>query len=476
MKKILIVLLMMLMITGCSNTESKDVLFVKNDKKYALCVEGKLKSDYEYDKFVAVDNNGFIVSNGKKESYISYSGKELIAYRKNVDLETAGNMVIAVDKNKNYTIYNSEGKELYKSDKKTEISLYGLPVVYKNNKYLVLNKDGEVLIESKKKVNYVSLYSDTIYVVSYKDSTVIYDDSVDSTIDEEGLKINVKGQFNLIARDFDKGFLLQDKEEKRLVFVGPKGKVKFDIEKDIDKAMMSEDTIYAKKDDDIYIMSLDGKTNIKATSYYNDSHTYLIKNDSYVYGPHQFVNKGRSKDVTGIQLNPKVQKANHDIFPVYVQTKGYQYYNFAGKVKIKTYFKSADDFSNYGVAVVSKDGSTYYLINEKGEKVSQKYKAIQYMGKGYYAAYETTTKFEIIDAHGEKVIDDYFMGNFDIFVFDNKTYGLFNKSGTTHVYDMNEYEEEFALNGEYKVYQDRYLVSTDYKKYYDMNGEEVYKR
>ena len=41
---------------------------------------------------------------------------------------------------------------------------------------------------------------------------------------------------------------------------------------------------------------------------------------------------------------------------------------------------------------------------------------------------------------------------------------------------MNDYEKELTLNGDYKVYQDGYLVSTNYKKYYSMSGEEFYKR
>ena len=44
------------------------------------------------------------------------------------------------------------------------------------------------------------------------------------------------------------------------------------------------------------------------------------------------------------------------------------------------------------------------------------------------------------------------------------------------IYNMNDYEKELTLNGDYKVYQDGYLVSTNYKKYYSMSGEEFYKR
>ena len=77
--------------------------------------------------------------------------------------------------------------------------------------------------------------------------------------------------------------------------------------------------------------------------------------------------------------------------------KGYQYYGFNGKEAIKTIYKDAQDFDQYGVAVVSKDGEKYYLMNSKGEKQSKNYVKIESIGEGYYAAYETNSKYEIIN-------------------------------------------------------------------------------
>lgn len=476
MKKFLVVLMMLLMVTGCSDSQEKQVLFVKKDKKYALSVDGELKSKYAYTDYDAIGTDGFIVHNGKKDSYINKNGKEKIAYKKGVTLKPLENMIIAEDKDKNYTIYDSKGKELYKSSKKVEITIYGLPVIHKKNSYLVLDGDGSVIVESKNEISYASIYDSSYITISYKNSTRIYDLSVDAKLNENGLKIALAGEYELLAQDDKVGYILYDQKAKNLVFVNSKGQIQFKADKDIDSATLNKDTIIAKKGEDIYILSTDGSVDVKASSYYQSSKKYLIKNDNYVYGPHQFVNNGKTKDVNGIQLNPAISKVIGDIFPVYVQSKGYQYYNFSGKVKMETYFKYAGDFTKDGVAVVSKDGKKYYLIDNTGKKLSKNFVRIEEIGNGYYAGYETNTKFVVLNAQGEKVIDDYFMGHSETYVFDDEVYGLFNKSGTTHVYNMNENEEEFTLEGEYKVYQDSYLVSSDYKKYYDMNGDIYFKR
>lgn len=470
MKKILIVLLMMLVMTGCRDTKRNQTLFVKDGDQYALCVDGTRKTAYIYDQYIPVGDDGFLVYQGKKARYISHVGKTLIEYKKDSTLQNIGEMLVLQDKDKT-VIYNSEGKELYKSSKKVKINVYGLPVIYQNKKYSVLDAQGNVFYESKEEIHYASYYNSFI-VICQDEQTVIYDTSSS----DEGLEVELIGQFDILCQDYDKGYLLQDTEAKRLVFVSKKGKIKFDMENLIDSATISKQTIYAKKGKDIYLISLDGKTNVKAASYYYDSDHYLVKNDQYVYGPHQFVKDGKEKDVTGIQLNPEVNKVNGQIFPVYVQSKGYQYYTFEGKAKIKTYYKYAGDFTKDGVAIVSKDGKKYYLIDKTGQKLSKKYQMIKYIGKGYYAGYQTTTKYVVLDKQGNKVLNDYFMGESEIYVFDNETYGLFNKSGTTHIYNMSDYEEEFTLNGDYHVYQDGYLVNSNEKTYYSMSGEKFYKR
>ena len=431
-------LIMMLTITGCSSKSITQTLFVEKNNKYALCtLEGDLKTKFIYSSYKKVENEGYVVVHDKKYEYISTDGKKLIKYKKGTTLSVVENMIVAKDAKGKYTIYDQQGKELYKDNKKVKIYMYDLPVIYKNKKYSVLNSEGEVVTTSKKAINYAGIYHDSFITVAYKDKTVLFDTSSNSQIDEEGLTIKLKGQYKIVANDYKKGFVLYDQQQINLAYVSLKGKVKFEKNIEVDSVK--------------------------------------FKNASYIYGPHKFTKDGKEKDVKGIQLNPNVASVHGHIFPVYVQNKGYQYYGFNGKEAIKTIYKDAQDFDQYGVAVVSKDGEKYYLMNSKGEKQSKNYVKIESIGEGYYAAYETNSKYEIINTKGKIDIHDYFMGESQVFEFDGKVYALLNKSGTTYLYDMEKGESVFSLEGEYQLYNGKYLRKKNHKAYYDLEGNLIYK-
>lgn len=476
MKKILIALLAIVMITGCSTSKKTQTLFVEKNKKYALCdSEGDLKTKFKYTSYQEVQEEGYLVFAGEKTSYISQDGKEIIAYKKGVTLSALENMIVAKDEKGLYTLYDLSGKVLYKDNKKTKISLYGLPVIYKDKKYSVLDSNGEVLVTSKKKVTYTSVYNSTFILVDYEKNSVIYDTSSNNQIDGNGLSFKLVGQYTILDQDYKKGFLVYDKNKKMFDYIDMKGKVVFEKNIEATDAKFNGSTVVVTNNDQIRLFSIDGKEDVVATTYYKNINNYLAKNASYIYGPHKFVENGKTNDVTGIQLNPKVSYVNGKMFPVYVQNKGYQYYTFSGKKAFKTIFKDAQDFDKNGLAVVSKDGEKYYLMNKEGKKVSKNYVSIQYLDKGYYAAYETSSKYEVIDKKGQVVIDDYFMSKGQIFEFDGVVYGILNKSGTTYLYNMDEQESMFSLEGEYVLYQDMYLMKKNHKAYYDLEGNVIYK-
>ncbi len=64
-----------------------------------------------------------------------------------------------------------------------------------------------------------------------------------------------------------------------------------------------------------------------------------------------------------------------------------------------------------------------------------------YLGEKYYAGYTTgNMKYLMV---GNKVINDYFMDEGTTFVYNDVVYGIFNKSGSSYIYDMNENEVVF---------------------------------
>ena len=352
-----------------------------------------------------------MVVHDKKYEYISTTGKKLIKYKKGTTLSVVENMIVAKDAKGKYTIYDQQGKELYKDSKKVKIYMYDLPVIYKNKKYSVLNSEGEVVTTSKKAINYAGIYHDSFITVAYKDKTVLFDTSSNSQNDEESLTIKLKGQYKVVANDYKKGFVLYDQQQINLAYVNLKGKVKFEKNVEVDSVKFKDSSLILENEDGIRLLSLDGKKDVVATSYYKDVNNYLSKNASYIYGPHKF----------------------------------------------------------------TKDGEKYYLMNSKGEKQSKNYVKIESIGEGYYAAYETNSKYEIINTKGKIDIHDYFMGESQVFEFDGKVYALLNKSGTTYLYDMEKGESVFSLEGEYQLYNGKYLRKKNHKAYYDLEGNLIYK-
>ena len=289
-------LIMMLTITGCSSKSITQTLFVEKNNKYALCtLEGDLKTKFIYSSYKKVENEGYVVVHDKKYEYISTDGKKLIKYKKGTTLSVVENMIVAKDAKGKYTIYDQQGKELYKDSKKVKIYMYDLPVIYKNKKYSVLNSEGEVVTTSKKAINYAGIYHDSFITVAYKDKTVLFDTSSNSQIDEEGLTIKLKGQYKIVANDYKKGFVLYDQQQINLAYVSLKGKVKFEKNIEVDSVKFKDSSLILKNEDGIRLLSLDGKKDVVATSYYKDVNNYLSKNASYIYGPHKLLKMVKKK-------------------------------------------------------------------------------------------------------------------------------------------------------------------------------------
>ena len=101
MKKITAGLLAFLMLTGCSNIDNDQTLFVANNKgKYALMdYEGDKQTEFIYDKYEEVGSSGYIVIKDKKYGYLLRDGEEAIKLGKYDKLESIGNMIVGYDKN-----------------------------------------------------------------------------------------------------------------------------------------------------------------------------------------------------------------------------------------------------------------------------------------------------------------------------------------------------------------------------------------
>lgn len=474
MKKILAGVLALLLFTACSGDDNGQTLFVadKNDQYGLVNIDGDKQTKFIYDKYEPIGNYGYIVVKGKKYGYLSYEGEEIIELGKYQRLESIANMLVAYDKNDNISILDSTGKSLYKTGKKTEIVLSGLPIIHKNNDYLVLHDTGEVLINGKDKILSSNMIGNNCIAVCFEKSLKIFNQSNLKKV----ITVKRGGKYQLMSHSDDEGYLFYNRESQEALACKNDGDIIFEAKIDLDDFYFDKsNNITGVKNQTTYLFDKKGMATA-INSYYRSLDNYVIKNKEMIYGPHKFVYKGKEIEVDNIQLDPMASYINKKIFPVYVRNKGYMYYGFDGKEAIKTVFTSAEIFDQNNLAVVSKADDEYYLINQAGKKVSKKYTRINYIGEKYYAGFVSGSKYEVIDIKGKKVIDDVFMDDGYVFIYDEITYGIFNKSGTSYVYDMDELEVIFSVEGNLEFADDGYFVKEDGDGYYSLSGEKIYTR
>ncbi|MFR7675458.1 MAG: WG repeat-containing protein [Clostridia bacterium] len=223
MKKIVISVLALLLLTGCSNNSSDQTLFVVNKKdQYGLIdIDGNKKTRFIYDRYEPMAKDGYIVVKDDKYGYLSYEGEEIIKLGKYQKLESISNMIVAYDKDDNISILSSLGEVLYKTDDKTEIVLSGLPIIHQGKKYLVLYDTGKVLVEGKSEILNANIIKDGYMAVAYEDNIKIYNQE---NLNRE-VKVKTGGKFQLMSQSEDNGYLFYDREGQKALFCDEKGKL-----------------------------------------------------------------------------------------------------------------------------------------------------------------------------------------------------------------------------------------------------------
>ena len=268
MKKIAAGLLAIMLLTGCSNNNNEQTLFVENSKeKYALVdLEGESKTKFIYDKYETVGNSGFIVVQDDKYGYILNDGSEAIKLGKYKKLESIANMLVGYDKDENITILNSEGKKLYQQSDDVKIELTGLPVIKDGKDYIVLYDTGEELVNTNDKIISAYTIDDNYTLVNYEKEASLYY----HLTEEEPLSIKAGGDNQLMDHDDKKGYLLYNRDDHEVRALDTEGKVLFTTEQELDDLYYdSENNIIGVLNQTTYIFN--NKGNIKETNsyYYN---------------------------------------------------------------------------------------------------------------------------------------------------------------------------------------------------------------
>ena len=487
MRKLLLLLVVALLMSGCSSKKGTSHFMVTQDQQsYALYnQDGDKLTDYEYQSYEEIKNIGYIVSNDQKEmGLISASGKDIIEMGKYGYLKSTGQMFYAgkkaYDENKltymNSDLYvlDDKGEVLCQADKKTSIKPDVLPILKQGNEYIVLYQDGKELYKGKEEILYIDTVNNDKYIcLGFKDHMTFYykdgEETNDYTID-----IKTNNQYEFIA-SHDNGAILNDKKHQNAYYMDNQTKKNYELKLSIENAYYNDEGYpILETKDKTYIYPV-SKNPIELNSYYTSNMTY-IKRSQDIYGPH-IIYSGEDEigRLENCQLYPNVEYITSGIFPIFVRDKGYQYYNFEGKQVIDQTYQAAEPFDIMDIAIVKTDDKGYRLIDQKGNIVTKDaYERIKYIGSSYYAVYNKVGMFGIIDIEGKEIfpVEYTSLPEKAIIQNDEEHYLLIGKNGRSYVYDIDQNMKEVCSGeGDIEYNSKGYFLIGN--TYYTLDGKKI---
>ena len=470
---------------------SSTSFFLKNEEgMYALFnIDGKRITDYEFKYVYDFINGAAEVENENGDAgIISATGKPILKYGVCKYLNQKGAFFKCVDKENNNILLTSTGKTVLKGkniDITSYIGEYKYILVKNENKYIVYDYKGNSMtsfsISDDKNVKSPSANSEKDYVsIFYNNMNYIFDVSKSKLIlsfkDQKHYCINSVNENNkdeIILRTCTSWG--ESQEETGLKFI-KNGKVIFT--KTIGKygsLIFDENNIIF--DDGSYKYLLDDQGNQVIKTYntiYKDYKNYITRAEGYSNGADLYVN-GKKKE----NFKCNTIESSSSKYSVYLlkYCSGYGdgnkiYINYDGtRINDKSY-KSASSFDKNGYASVSEDGINYYMINLKGEKVSDVYSnkrgySIMYLVEGSNELYivinsdEPETLFRINDKKiltGEKITTEEVNG---------VIYALVKESDDKYtIYNVDKNKKLITVDAMPSLYKNYFIVKNNSKEQY----------
>ncbi len=474
MKKIICLILCMMMISGCSSHKNDSTFFLPiQDNEYSMYnQDGEVLTSKKYIDYKENHLKGYVVTyKDNQVGYIDYNGKELIKPGVHQYFQINDQMVIGSQQEiknelKEGAIYNSEGKKLYQLSDSTVLRVSELPILNHQNQWQVLYQDGEDLYKGNEEV-FSSMVLGNAYILFFKDYINVY-------YDNQITKIEMNGDFSLSDSNDDEAILF-DKKNKNAIYIHLKDK-KYTIYRNIeaDCLELSHGNILLKKDDTISILSKTVQSFIMLNSYYKDINHYIVRNS--IYGPHNIINQSKNYKLEDLEVEPVATYISGEIYPVYKKDKGYEYYDFSAKKVIDHTYYQASLFDKNNIAIVSDKENKYYLINNKGETITDEtYFDIKYIGSSYYAVYNGDGMFGIIDDQGEEKLPIEYTGIEEkcLYEYQDKQYLLLDKNGSGYLYDTSDFDVVFSKEGDVRFNEKGY-ISVDEYRFYTLDGEVIH--
>ncbi len=498
MKKLLMAILALVMLTGCTNSKDETTIMAPIKELYCLYdQDGKILNETLFKSYQEYDF-GYVVTNEEDQvSLISLTGDEIIPFGEYKTLEVIGEMIYAskdVDEGENTKsktsetsdgfvyenlyILNTEGEVLYTAGE-IGIKKSGLPIILSNDTFSVLRKDGEVVETSINPILNATQYNNCDQVViSYENMTSFYDYSLGG---EKPLNVKYEGEgiyeIMTVGPSIEYGVILYDSSLKSMIYINRQNTQCAVVNRGITEAYYDEMKNIILKNGDIEYLYQPGQEPIALNTYYLNVNNYLYRNHE-VYGPHSIYKDGISAGkLENCQLYPAAKGIATQIFPVYVRGEGYKFYNFENNNVIETVYDDAEPFDiNYRAIVKTTGAEGYSLIDDTGKVITSKnYSNIVYLGSVYYAIFDDAGMFGVIDKDGNVIVPVEYTDLPDqiLISYLGRNYMMLSKYGRSYVYSLGEEKKViFTQEGQIKFNEKGYFIIDDIH-YYNFDGEKI---
>lgn len=508
MKKIIIMMIALVMMAGCSHREKEEstIMITRDKNLYALYnQDGDQLTEYLYKTYEEIQGVGYLVTDTKdRKGLISFDGEELIVPGTYETLQSIDQMFYATkkvekkkdeeetkdkkdDKDKkeetkkedpfikeNLYVLDASGQVLYKADKDTGIHKTGLPIILKDKKYIVLYGSGKELYTGSDKVEYAYQKDGQCYIIGFETSELFYATSIEKEVEDFEITISQKGHYKILLQN-DEGAVLSDSQLKSMIYIDFVNNTYYQNELEVLDAYFDEsNNIILKTKDKNYAYDI-GKSPILLTSYYMNASTYVSRSTD-VYGPHQLYKNGIiSGEMKNCQLYPEMKLVTSEIFPVFTRNKGYEFYNFNNYKVIDKVYLEAEAFTEDQRAIVKESEEGYILIDDKGNKLTNNaYYRMKYIGSSYYAVYNENGMYGIINRDGKEIFEIGYTTLPDkaIVNYQDETYMILGKNGRTYVYDVRD-DMNVILSVESDIVFDEkgYFIADN--QYFNIDGEVI---
>jgi len=495
--------------SGCSHNQKTSTFMITRDEKlYALYNnKGEDLTDFDFKSYIEVKDFGYIVTDVSDNiCFIDLEGDQIVFYGVYKTLEPTDHMLYATkevakedaekkeettektskkstkttkkkDEAKDLFVYdnlyvlNDKGDVLYEASQDVGILKSGLPIIKRADIYTVLKGSGQELYIGKDVVSF-AYEQDGVIIVGYDQGVHFYYENDENEKKNFDIQLDVKGDYRILAVG-EKAAIINDEKNHSMIYINLEDH-SYEVNTiQVDKAEIEDNNIYLYNEGTRYAYSPKQEP-IELKSYYASSTTYLVRSTD-IYGPHGVYKYGKKvADLKDIQLYPVSEKINSEIFPVYVRDKGYQFYNFDGKKAIEKYYIEAQPFDENNRAIVKEDDKGYVLIDDKGQKMNENvYHAIKYIGGSYYAVYNETGIFGILNQDGEEVLPIEYISfpKQAVVQYEGYHYLILNKNGRSYVYDIEQdMTELFSVEGEVTFNEEKGYFIAGYT-YYTYEGD-----